>query len=244
MISSDNEGDYIAQVVVWRDSNGICALQFYTLNGRVSKCYGGNGGKPVALDGATGHLMGFLAKGKEGIIYELQGHWCEDIQHARVGAHWKCSRYYGRDEGDRFDDSALLGQSKITYITSVKIRGGQYDIIDGIQTTYSLHENGCTTELRGLYHGGSGNQEKDFSLRPGERITSVGGKAPNRIKQLWLTTNYERIFVVSGRNDGGDGGEFLCTAPPGTNGRSMHLHSIIGKCGSFLYGVMLVWTAD
>ncbi|KAG8738561.1 hypothetical protein FRC10_006686 [Ceratobasidium sp. 414] len=56
-MSQDRE--YISDVIVWNDANGVCAVQFVTTQGKISPHYGGNKGTPIILSSGGGVLAEF-----------------------------------------------------------------------------------------------------------------------------------------------------------------------------------------
>lgn len=237
-----NTGEYISELITWADSKGICALQFVTNAERMSQCYGGGGGIPNIITETGGILAALAGNFKENIICQLQGVWRHDIQHTRVGGEKKYSNYYGGTGGLPFYDRPPFGVPDSGHISSIRVRWGAF--IDGIQLTFVTKDGDHTIRSEGLYHGGFGGGDGVFDLDRGEHIVKITGREKHdgqiQVDRLCFTTNLGRISKVYGVGEA-RGKEFVCQAPLASNGSVMRLHSIYGRSGNWLHGILFVW---
>jgi hypothetical protein len=65
-------GEYITDLLLWKDHKGICGIQLSTSQGRTSRHFGSGGGSPQILRSSGGCLSAFSGLLQNGIIYELQ----------------------------------------------------------------------------------------------------------------------------------------------------------------------------
>lgn len=63
-------GEHITEVMVWADSDWVCAIQFVTNYRRVSPHYGGEGGAPTLLRSDDGILVAISGKWRQHPIWE------------------------------------------------------------------------------------------------------------------------------------------------------------------------------
>ncbi|KAG9088128.1 hypothetical protein FRC06_002222, partial [Ceratobasidium sp. 370] len=66
-----NKGEFIVGVVVWKNHEATCAIQFVTNLGRISPHYGGSEGRPSVLDCEDSALVAFSGQISH-IVYRVQ----------------------------------------------------------------------------------------------------------------------------------------------------------------------------
>ncbi|CAE6484447.1 unnamed protein product [Rhizoctonia solani] len=232
-------GEHITDMILWKDSKGVCGIQMNTSKGKTSTHFGSDGGSPTIMRSAGGCLAGFSGIFQADKLHDLQTIWRHNVQGSGLGGDREFSQYYGGVGGTPFSDWPFVRHSDSARIQSVQVKCGTY--IDGIQISYA--DTG--PRGRGLvskqanYHGGSGGKECSFDLESNEHIVAVLGRYNKYIVQLCFVTNRGRTSDIFG---GGDGQDFRCQAPKTSDGRATRLHYICGKSGDWLNGILLIWS--
>ncbi|KAF8668393.1 carbohydrate binding [Rhizoctonia solani] len=226
-------GDYVTDIVLWKDQKGVCGLQLNTSNGITSQHFGSDDGTPTVLRSSGGCLSAFSGIVQSDIIHDLRAS-------SGLGGDREFSKYYGGVAGTPFSDWPFVKQSDTARIKSIRVKCGKY--IDGIEVTYEdFIPGGYGTESRKAdYHGGldSGGKEHIFVLASDEDIVAVLGRYKKYIFQLCFVTNKGRTSDIFG---GGDGEDFRCQAPATGDGKATRLQYICGKSGDWLNGILLAW---
>ncbi|CEL54060.1 hypothetical protein RSOLAG1IB_06769 [Rhizoctonia solani AG-1 IB] len=231
-------GEYVTDVLLWKDYNGICGIQLNTTKGITSQHFGSEGGTPTVMRSPGGCLSAFSGIIRSDIIYDLRTIWRHNVQGSGIGGEREFSKYYGGMGGTPFSDWHCVKQSNTARIKSIRVKCGTY--IDGIEVTYEDSGPGGRglTSRKGSYHGGSGGKEHVFLLGSDENIAAVLGRCNKYIVQLCFVTNKGRTSDIFG---GGEGEDFRCQAPMTGEGKATRLHYICGKSGDWLNGVLLAW---
>ncbi|CAE6479594.1 unnamed protein product [Rhizoctonia solani] len=233
-------GEYVTDIILWKDQKGVCGLQLNTSKGITSQHFGSDGGTPTVMRSSGGCLSAFSGIVQSDIIHDLRTLWRHDVQGSGLGGDREFSKYYGGVAGTPFSDWPFVKQSDTARIKSIRIKCGTY--IDGIEVTYEYFgPGGCGTKSQKAdYHGGSnsGGKEHTFVLASDEDIVAVLGRYNKYIVQLCFVTNKGRTSDIFG---GGDGEDFRCQAPATGDGKATRLHYICGKSGDWLNGIMLAW---
>ncbi|ELU42965.1 Jacalin domain-containing protein [Rhizoctonia solani AG-1 IA] len=206
-------GEYVTDIILWKDQKGVCGLQLNTSKGITSQHFGSDGGTPTVMRSSGGCLSAFSGIVQSDIIHDLRTLWRHDVQGSGLGGDREFSKYYGGVAGTPFSDWPFVKQSDTARIKSIRIKCGTY--IDGIEVTYEYFGPGGrdTKSQKADYHGGSnsGGKEHTFVLASDEDIVAVLGR---------------RTSDIFG---GGDGEDFRCQAPATGDGKATRLHYICGK---------------
>ncbi|CEL56301.1 hypothetical protein RSOLAG1IB_07717 [Rhizoctonia solani AG-1 IB] len=214
-------GEYITDLLLWKDHKGICGIQLSTSQGRASRHFGSGGGSPQILRSSGGCLSAFSGLLQNGIIYELQTIWRHDVQGSRLSGDRELSQYLGGTGGSPFNDWPFVQHSDSAHISGIRVKCAS--LIDGIQVSYKDYGSGADgSSENGNYHGGS----------------AVTGRHKKYIDQLCFTTSKGRKSNVFG---GGGGDLFRCEAPRTRDGRATRLHYICGKSASLLDALIFIW---
>ncbi|CAE7203508.1 unnamed protein product, partial [Rhizoctonia solani] len=234
-------GEYITDVMLWKDPKGVCGIQMNTTNGKTSRHFGSDSGTLTIMRSTGGCLAGFSGIVQADKIHDLQTIWRHDVQGSGLGGDRVFSQYYGGVAGTPFSDWPFVRHSDSAHIKKIRVKCGTY--VDGIQAGYITYEDTSpggsgSTSQQGNYHGGSGGKECIFRLEANEHIVAVLGRYNKYIVQLCFVTNKGRTSDIFG---GGEGEDFRCQAPQTSNGKATRLHYICGKSGDWLNGILLAW---
>ncbi|KAF8748491.1 hypothetical protein RHS01_10815 [Rhizoctonia solani] len=148
-------GEYVTDIILWKDQKGVCGLQLNTSKGITSQHFGSDGGTPTVMRSSGGCLSAFSGIVQSDIIHDLRVNIVETRRsRLGLGGDREFSKYYGGVAGTPFSDWPF-----VTY---------EY-----------FGPGGCGTKSRKAdYHGGSnsGGKEHTFVLASDEDIVAVLGR--------------------------------------------------------------------
>ncbi|KAG8733072.1 hypothetical protein FRC11_008907 [Ceratobasidium sp. 423] len=227
------EGEYITEMLIWRDDGVVEGLQFVTNLGRCSRHFGRSSGTPTVARSKGGVLVGVVSADRSGgyvtRVAILQGIWRHDVVEKVPKEDDVFSDYFGsKDKGRPFNDRVVVRNSDMA-ISKIDVGCGA--IIDSLKLTYIDNSGQGCNEYQTERHGGPGGGKGQFVLEAGEHITSVSGKyTDERIIQLSFVTNKGRTSEVFAQGKSpGESHSFSVSSPKDQGGKRMRLQYICGK---------------